>query len=70
METLVYCRSEINYADRPLAITWQGQRLEISEIIGRWRTPQGWRFLIKTENQLVFELLYSLPEDAWQVTQK
>ncbi len=30
---LVECRSDTEYADRPLALTWQGIRLEVAEIL-------------------------------------
>jgi len=65
----VFCRSDSDYAERPLALIWQGQRFEIIEILARWRTPEGRRFLVKTDNLMVFNLYYDENEKSWQVSQ-
>jgi hypothetical protein len=65
----VICRSDSNYAERPLALFWQGQRYEIIEIVARWRTPAGRRFLVKTEDLMLFDLYYDENEKSWQVSQ-
>lgn len=65
----VLCRSDTDYAERPVALYWQGQRLEISEIVSRWRTPQGRNFLVKAQGSRVFELIYDERKDFWQVRQ-
>jgi len=65
--TLVECHSGAEYADRPLAFTWQGQRLEIAKILGRWRTPNEKGFRIKTTGGQAFELTYREIPDDWQV---
>ena len=36
---IVECRSDSEFAERPLALTWNGRRYEIAEIIARWRVP-------------------------------
>ena len=35
----VECRSDAEYAERPLSLTWEGVRYEIAEIVSRWRGP-------------------------------
>jgi hypothetical protein len=65
----VICRSEAHYAERPVALIWQGQRLEINEIVSRWRAPQGRHFLVKTQGNQLFELSYDEGKDIWQVRQ-
>jgi len=65
----VFCRSDSDYAERPLALIWQGQRFEIIEILARWRTPEGRRFLVKTDDFMVFNLFYDENENSWQVSQ-
>jgi hypothetical protein len=55
------------YADRPIAIVWEGRRLPIQSIEARWRFPGGRRFLIKTTDERVFELNYLEVEDEWSI---
>jgi hypothetical protein len=64
---LVECRSDTEYAERPVAVYWQGQRLEIAEILSRWRKPDGKCFRVRTADQQLFELTYDLSADQWQV---
>ena len=64
----VECRSDHSYAQRPLAIWWQGQRLEVAEILAEWRTPQGKRFRVSTAAG-IFELTYQEPESTWTIHQ-
>lgn len=55
------------YADRPIAIVWEGRRLPIQSIEARWRFPGGRRFLIKTADERLFELNYLEVEDEWNI---
>jgi hypothetical protein len=64
----VECRSDSEYAWRPIAIYWQEQRLEVMEIRAQWRTPQGKCFRVSVGEGQVFDLLYSEDSDAWQIT--
>ncbi len=66
MET-VECRSDSEYAERPLSLLWQGQRHEIAEIIARWRGPNDKGFRVKTTSGLAFELTYHEVSDDWHV---
>jgi hypothetical protein len=56
---LVECRSDTEYAERPVALYWQEQRLEIIEILSRWRTPDSKYFRVRTEDGQRFELIYN-----------
>ncbi len=67
---LVECRSESEYAERPSALYWQGNRLEIEKILAGWRAPEGKHFWVVTENGLEFELCYHQAEDAWSILQR
>ena len=58
MDAQVECRSDWAYAQRPLAFTWQGQRIEIKELIAEQRTPEGIHFLVRTNADELFELCY------------
>jgi hypothetical protein len=57
MET-VECHSSSAYDERPIALTWEGQRLDIIEILADWRTPDEHRFRVRTGDLRVFELAY------------
>jgi len=63
----VECRSDSEYAERPLALTWNGQRHEIAEILARWRTPDEKGFRIITTNGWIFELIYREGPDEWKI---
>ena len=67
MDEPVECRSEVTYAERPIAFYWQGQRLLVSEVQARWRVPEGIRFRVRTEDDQVFELVYDEARDIWLI---
>jgi hypothetical protein len=69
MQPLVECHSEYQYAERPSAFTWNGERIVISEIIARWRSPRGMHFRVSTTTQGIFELSYLELEGTWEVQQ-
>ncbi len=66
---LVECRSDTEYAERPIALHWQGGRLEVSEILSRWRTPAGKGFRVRTVDGQIFDLLYDEITADWQIQQ-
>ena len=66
MET-VECRSDTEYAERPLSLIWQGRRHEIAEILARWRGPGEKGFRVKTVDGQAFELTYREVPDEWQI---
>ena len=63
----VECRSDTEYADRPLSLTWQERRYEIAEIVSRWRGPGERGFRVKTTNGQAFDLTYREIPDEWLV---
>ncbi len=65
----VECRSDIEYAERPLAFTWQGQRHEIQDILQAWRIPNGKRFRVLTTDDQIFDLFFDEPTAEWQIHQ-
>jgi len=66
MET-VECRSDTEYAERPLSLVWQGRRYEIAEILARWHGPGEKGFRVNTEEGLAFEITYHEISDDWNV---
>lgn len=67
MLNLVECHSGYTYAERPVALRWQGERLEIEAIESQWRVPDEKHFRVRTRDDQVFELVYSEVHDEWQV---
>ncbi len=67
MGELVECHSGFTYADRPVALTWEGRRLEIVRILAEWRTPEENHFRVRTTDGREFELAYSQTMDEWQI---
>ena len=69
MPDLVECHSGSEYAERPTALWWDGQRLEVAEVEARWRIPGGKKFRVRTTDGQVFELLYVELYDEWRIHQ-
>jgi hypothetical protein len=63
----VECHSGYEYAERPTALRWEGERLEVEEIIDRWRIPGAHCFRVRTSDGQVFELFYGELYDEWRV---
>jgi hypothetical protein len=69
MSDLVECHSGHEYPDRPTALHWQGERIEIEDIVARWRIPGGRYFRVRTNDDQLFELFYGELYDEWRVEQ-
>ena len=63
----VQCRSDAEYAERPLVVRWKGERLEISEILASWRRPGAKAFRVRTAGGRLFELTYMEIQDHWEI---
>jgi len=64
---IVVCRSDTEYAERPLSLVWHGCHYEIAEIFARWHGPGEKWFRVKTVNGLAFELTYQEFSDDWHI---
>ena len=67
METIVECYAATRYPERPRAFLWEGERLEVVEVVHRYRTPRGPGFRARTSDGRCFSLLYDEALDAWDV---
>jgi len=67
-ELNVECYSGASYPERPVALRWQGERLEVQEILLEWRSPTGKGWRVKAGGEQLFELFYDEEKDEWQVT--
>jgi hypothetical protein len=63
----VECHSGFTYAERPVALFWEGERLEVETIEEQWRIPEGVRFRVRCGDGRHFELLYDEMKDDWRV---
>jgi hypothetical protein len=66
-DELVECHSGYEYAERPVALVWDGERLEIEAVEAGWRIPGGKRFRVRVKDGRVFELFYGELYDEWRV---
>lgn len=64
---IVTCHSGFTYAERPVALTWDGRQHEISSIQASWRIPEGRGFRVLTKDGKSFELFYFEKDDAWHI---
>ncbi len=64
---LVECHSGSSYAERPLALVWEDQRLEIEVVLAAWREPAERHFKVRTRGQRIFLLVYRQADDVWQI---
>lgn len=70
MNGLVECHSGFEYAERPTALHWLGQRLVIVEMLESRRTPDGKTFQVRTQDDRVFELTYVETLDEWRIQEQ
>jgi hypothetical protein len=54
--------------ERPVAFEWDGQRLEVKQIIADSRQPDGWRFTVLTHDGRIFELFFKDADDEWIIS--
>lgn len=69
LKDLVECHSGYEYAERPVALHWQGQRLEIESVEAEWRIPGGRCFRVRTADEHKFELFYGELYDEWRINE-
>ena len=69
MSYLVECHSGYEYAERPVALHWQGERLEVEQVETQWRIPGGRCFRVRTGDGRRFELFYGELYDEWRINE-
>ena len=67
MSERVECHSGFCYGERPLALWWEAQRLEITEVETQWRSPGGQFFRVRVQDGRRFELFYGEHDDEWRI---
>lgn len=63
----VECYAGYRYPERPRALLWEGERLEVAEVERRWRTPSGPAFRVRMHDGRRFTLAYDEAADAWNI---
>jgi len=66
MET-VECLSGSMYAERPLALQWEGERLEVETVLAQWRTGEERWFRVRTRDGRFFDLEYIESGEVWRI---
>jgi hypothetical protein len=61
----VECYSGARYAERPVALTWHGERLTVESVEHAWQTPNGLAFVVRIADDHRFELAYDASQDRW-----
>jgi hypothetical protein len=64
---IVECRSDTEYAEKPLSVLWLGHRHEVAEILARWHAPGEKGFHVNTIDGFAFELTYQEISDDWHI---
>jgi hypothetical protein len=59
--------SSYAYAQRPIVITWEDERVQVKMVLSEWRTPEGKYFRIQAEDERIFEVLYNKDIENWQI---
>jgi hypothetical protein len=67
-ERIVECHSGYAYAERPVALCFDGARLVVAAILTQWLIPNGRCFAVKVEDGREFVLTYNENEDDWTIT--
>lgn len=68
-EVRVECYSGHTYAQEPRAFFLEGERIEVEQVIARWRTPAGPAFRVRS-GLGEHILRYDEARDAWMWTEE
>lgn len=61
----VECYSGHAYATEPRAVTGPGGRQEVTDVLRRWREPEGPAFRVRLEDGSTVTLLYNEMSGNW-----
>ena len=63
----VKCYSGYIYAQRPCFFTWQGKEYKVQIVEKEWQEPGERHFLVRTEDNNLFELWYNEQRGEWKL---
>jgi hypothetical protein len=64
----VRCYAGASYPERPVAFVWEGQWLEVVEVLRQVRTPEGLLFVVVAGDGLRYRLAWIQASDEWTVS--
>ncbi len=64
---VVECYSGHKFAERPMAVVWEGRRYQIERISKQWRSQEGPGFRVVTADGARFDLTYNEIRDKWSL---
>jgi hypothetical protein len=67
MDEDVESYSGVEFAERPVSFTWQGERRTVKQVLSEARMPAGKRFEIVDVKHESFLLSYDSLTDRWRV---
>jgi hypothetical protein len=65
--TRVRCYAGARYPERPVAFEWEGRWLDIAELAGQARTPEGLLFDVLAEDGRRYRLAWHAETDEWAI---
>ena len=66
---IVSCYSGQSYAERPVSFIFEDVEYKVTEIEKEWRGVDGKNFLVRTEDNKLFQLCYNESQDRWSLTE-
>jgi hypothetical protein len=63
----VHCYAGASYPERPVAFEWEGQWLEVAELLRQARRPEGLLFEVQAEDGKRYRLVWDAETDEWTV---
>jgi hypothetical protein len=63
----VRCYAGASYPERPVAFEWEGDWLDVCEVLWQARTPEGLVFDVCAEDGKQYRLVWKEVKDEWTV---
>jgi hypothetical protein len=66
----VRCYAGVSCPERPVAFEWEGQWLEVVEVLRHARTPEGLLFDLLAQDGRRYRLNWDANQDGWRIMAK
>lgn len=66
-EECVSAYSGSRFAERPASFQYEGERLEITNVLDNWREPGALHFRVLVEDGRLFHLSFDEAADCWNI---
>jgi hypothetical protein len=64
---IVQCTSGFRYAEKPVSFQFAEQTHQVTRILSESKSEEGYRFLVLTGQDEIFQLLYDEYQEQWSV---